>query len=144
MAMLVIKYCPHCKKTYDAGHNSRGIGIPLKKCPSCGGVIIDTDETEWELKNSFARLGYYFICAWTAFVYGISVPLAIDFFLDYYEYDINKLGWVGFGALYALGITIFAMILIRRNVKDIHASKERMKDENYRLVLRQAGLLKDE
>ena len=142
MAMLVFKSCPYCRKQYQWGTDSRGIGSPIKQCPNCKGSFIDTDETEWELKSPIRRFYFYVICAWTALAYGIVVPLGAMFVLNYLKYDIEKFGITGFGSLYLIGVLVFTIIIILNNRNEIKESKERMKDNNYRNQLVKAGLLK--
>jgi hypothetical protein len=134
----VIKKCPNCKDIYYTGHDRRGIGIPYKTCILCKTIIIDEAETEWELKNLGQKFVYILICIWTSILFGAIGPIMVYCFNELT--DTKTTDKQGLYA-YIIGIIIFGIIFYRANIKDIQLSKERMKDANYRGILKKLGLL---
>jgi hypothetical protein len=141
MPMYKIKSCPHCKKTYDFDHDRRGIGSPLLQCPSCSNLIIDTDMNEWELKDPISKIIYIILSVYTAFMYGLLSPLIAWGIADLFDYDSEAHGYNFFIISYAIGVFLIALVALWSNKGDIKESKERMKDSEYRLLLKKAGLL---
>jgi hypothetical protein len=136
MALLVVKRCPHCGNKYEQGPDSRGIGSPLIRCPSCSRFIIDQDDTEWELMGLWKKAGYVLICIYTAFLFGAVFPILL-YFINEDTADSN------FALSYLLGVAFIAIWIWKRNSNDMSESKKRMRDPDYRKVLIKCGLLKD-
>ena len=139
MAATVIKRCPHCKNIFETGIDSRGIGIPFKICQSCDGYIIDTDETEWELKSPFSKLLYFLICAWTSIQYGI-LPLIAALFIGP-KFGVNFENKELF-TFWGIGTLVLAFLIIKANSIDIRESKTRMQNPEYRKTLEKLGLIR--
>lgn len=135
MGMYVIKKCPHCQTVYEEGHESRGIGRPFRKCSQCEGVIIDTDETEWELKSPLGKATYFLICGYTCIVYGTGFLLVASF-------AFKGLSTIDYMMLWAGGCVVALGVLIIVNYRDIEESQTRMADPKYRELLETLGLLK--
>jgi hypothetical protein len=143
---IVIKKCPHCKKVYESGHHAIGIGEPLATCQYCKGMIVDKDNMEWELKGTLGKIGYLFVCFWTVALYGLAVPLGI-YGIAYLlskdkaavEASFTPKAVITF---WIIGVILASIKSYKVNTKDIQASKERMKNPEYRALLRRAGLLK--
>lgn len=130
---IVTKTCPKCRFSYTSTYNSRGIGIPFKKC-ICGNLNIDKDDNEWELMGPFAKLCYVLICVYSSFLYGFFLPIVVLFVW-------GKPDTFTFFILYGIGVALFAMLIVLNNRSDLTDSKERMKDPAYREQLRKMGLL---
>ena len=140
MPTIVIKRCPKCHVPYEADFDSRGLGQPFRACQLCRQIIIDTDTTEWELKSLPAKVGYLVICLWSSLLVGLLLPIAV---LVYRELtDQPSMGNELFVRLLAVGVLLAAAVMFLGTWKEIQESKERMKNEPYRAVLRQLGLLK--
>jgi hypothetical protein len=135
---IVVKSCPSCKCVIEVEGNYRGIGIPYKTCPYCNSTIIDESDTEWELKNINQKIGYILICGWTIILYGLIVPIIVHIINTMNDIETSNSQFFSF---YLLGIGICLVIIYKSLVKEIKESKERMKDRNYRMRLKQLGLL---
>lgn len=130
---ISIKTCPHCNHTMSETY-SIGIGKPFAECSNCGKMVIDRDTTEWELKNIFQKLFFLVTCLYTAIIVGVIPVLIYGFSVDNPS-DTALLGiWLGTSCCVALFSS-------RNLVEEINASKERMKDPDYRQVLQSVGLL---
>ena len=111
-----------------------GIGRPVHKCPQCEGFIIDTDETEWELKSPEEKTNYFVISGWKSIVYSVALSLGARFLL-------KGLSFIDYMVLWAAGCVVFLWIFIFSNCKDIQESQARMADPQYRELLKTLGLL---
>ena len=134
----VIKKCSRCKKAFEVTGNYKGIGVPFKICPYCDEIIIDNSDDEWELKDTSEKIGFYFTMFWTAILYGLLIPII---YLIFNELSDNKPKEDIFFYFWILGILLFSIIVYRIHLKDIKESEKRMKDPNYRLMLKKIGLL---
>lgn len=131
---ISIKTCPHCKNTVSTLY-SIDIGKPFVECSNCGHLVIDKDITEWELKDIFQKIYFLVICLYSAFLFGFLPNLIYIFLVD----DIDE------GALLGIWLTASCCIALfgsRNLIDEIKESKERMRDPEYRQVLRSIGLLK--
>lgn len=139
MATNLFKFCPHCRGIYEQGPQELSIGVPVIACRECNGLIVDTDRTEWELKSPLGKAVYFVLCGWTAFFWGLAFPMGAYFLGQHLGFRVDNEAAF---SLWLIGSLFFLGVLILGNLNDVRASQERMKDPQYRELLRQAGLLK--
>jgi hypothetical protein len=135
MAISVNK-CPHCGSRWTENY-SIGIGCPAYQCDTCEGFIIDPDANEWELKSLLGKAAYFGVVFWTSLLISIA-PVILALWLLGGDLAEEK--------LLIVWVPSFLAALAWRgfdNLKQIQASRERMRDPQYRLMLRQAGLLRE-
>ena len=113
--------------------------MPFRQCDDCHTFIIDQDTTEWELKGLFGKCAYIFICTYSSLIYGtFFVMLGLGF--EYVaKIDLTESLLIG---LWIVGVIAFAILFLALNVKNIRASKQRMRDPTYRATLKRLGLLR--
>jgi hypothetical protein len=140
MAMTVIKRCPKCKTAYEAGTDTRGIGIPYKICSNCGTYVIDKDNNEWELKNPLEKLWYIFILIWTSFLFGLAGPLIFLFLREAQKIQISDSS-----LLYIWGACSIALLfwMLYKHSNEVQESANRMQNIKYRNILKKLGILKE-
>ena len=131
---ISIKTCPYCKYTLAETYTI-GIGKPFVECSNCKERIIDKDATEWELKNIFQKIFFLFVSLYTAVIFGV-LPVFI------YGLSVDKPSNSMVLGIWFLSSCVLALFTGRGLVEEINASNERMKDTEYRQVLRSMGLLK--
>ena len=131
---ISIKTCPHCKNT-TSGIWSIGVGKPFVECRNCGKMFVDRDATEWELKNIFQKILFLVPLLYTSFLLGVAPILIYAVLVDYPSDTAVKYIWMS-------SSFVAALFCGWHLVGDIKASKERMKDPDYRQILQSIGLLK--
>jgi hypothetical protein len=89
--------------------------------------------------SGLKRASYFFMCVWTAFLFGIAAPLL--------GLGVNKLAGSSLFSsttllvFYCIGVVLVSSVFIAGTVRQIRESKERMQDPAYRDLLRKMGLL---
>ena len=142
MALQKWKRCPHCRKTYEFGVDQRGIGSSLIRCPSCNDYIIDKDNKEWELMDPVERVIHFFIMSYSTILYAI-IPAGIILLADSLIGFMPELpGLWSLYVPYLIGLVIMILLSIWGINEQIRESNLRMKDPEYRELLKRAGLLK--
>jgi hypothetical protein len=131
---ISIKTCPYCKYTLAETYKI-GIGKPFVECSNCKERVIDKDTTEWELKNIFQKICFLLVSLYTTVFYGIFPVLIYGLLVDKPSNSMVLGIWF-------LSSCVLAVFTSRGLVEEINASNERMKDTDYRQVLRSMGLLK--
>lgn len=121
--------CPYCNNVVGkaTGDPSR-IGNPLRKCPWCHGIYVDTFTEEWIMKSSWKRFKFFiekpFGWAMITFlvVFGLLAANEIDFFI------CLTIGSVDF-----ILVFIFVFFLVKEKL-DIEITKSLNRTKNARYV----------
>lgn len=128
--MIHTKKCPHCKYIVGSGHGDpfKHLGSPIKKCPQCKNVYVDTDMVEWAISPAYRKLGYCFannriwLCLLPSMILGAAAESLLRFV-------------VCFSAIFAA-----CCLYVKKQVDEaIELSKERAKDKEYVKFLVSAG-----
>ncbi len=135
-----IRYkCAKCRKSLGTDQPYFSIGVPFLICDSCETVnIIAENKTEWDLKTPYKKFSTSFDVWGLGIIIGAGAGLVCGLLLQ--EVLKVKSGLI-FVPLIALGIFVSLPFFLKGLKKDIEASRLRMKDENYRSVLKHLGLL---
>lgn len=147
--MIQVKRCPHCRRIYDSGQYREKIGKPLKTCPFCRSLFIDTNTNEWTLLSIGGKISYIFYVLIAIFTTGILAGMVVLLLLILpdilFKTNISHFVISSGNGVIALGVVCWiltAVYILIREVRDISASNARMKDAGYLQILETAGLLK--
>jgi hypothetical protein len=139
MGVYISRKCPHCNKLIEFKRgNSQYFGDPLIKCTKCGGKIVLSNITEWELLTKGEKLSLLV----STFSWSTIVIIVSSFFLSFlglvlllaiFKTSINQTDWstmiiIILGSIISI-IRIYAHI--RDIIKMIKESKSRTNDEEY-------------
>ncbi|MCH5148745.1 MAG: zf-TFIIB domain-containing protein [Clostridiales bacterium] len=133
--------CPHCRHSLGrvTGHPSY-IGNPIRKCPYCGGIYIDSFTREWVTKSPFSRFTYYI--SWPLSCAFLSYILITGILIMIFKPNPSNVPYLLLSPLICI-IPLFCFILKRQitNTKEeIQQSLERTKIESYVKLLEAAKL----
>lgn len=142
MSIYVKRSCPKCGTTIEGyTRDYRAIGQPFVQCNNCKTIIKLSHVTEWELLSLVGKLKYLAINCWTNFLFGMALPVVALFYDKYSDfYEMND------SLLIKLIIIGFSVVTLGRGflfVKSIKQSKTRMKNQNYRKLLKELGIFYD-
>ena len=130
--------CPHCRNIVNrAKGNPSYIGNPLRKCPWCQGVYLDTFTEEWAMKSPFKRFKFF-----------IGIPLLVAFFVSIFTVwavgaIMGTINWIvqGIGLISAI-FAFYCAYNLRKGYlsEDIDESIKRTKSASYVDTLLSAGV----
>lgn len=130
--------CPHCRKVINWVTGSPDyIGNPIRKCPWCGGLYIDSFTREWVTKSPYKR-----------FMFLIEKPFAgafLSFILIagilFMAAKVNIIISLIVGAVIAIAVFIVWYFVRKPSIREeIGKSIERTKSAKYVALLKNAGL----
>jgi hypothetical protein len=122
------------------GQTYIGLGNPVRQCQKCGVTVIDRDFTEWKLCTPQQRAKYWASVFSEGLAYGIGIPMAIWASLYFAGVRLHAAIIVS-AIIIALAISIYRMRAALK--REIELSCARMKDPNYRALLKANGLLRE-
>lgn len=111
--------------------------------------FIDKNVNEWELRGIGSRIWYLIFLVFDVYLTGMISAFVITFLIILPDllFETNLSSFMLNNGNYFIGLIVICVIfnLIRiafREMKDLSASKTRMRDAQYREKLKNAGLLK--
>lgn len=147
--MYQIVRCPNCRKIYSSGIYREKTGTPIARCAFCLEPFIDKSVNEWELRGAFGKIFYALFLLADVAVGGMLAAMLITLLIllpdiifktKFSHFMLNDASYFIYLIIICAAVNLVRIVI--RETKDLKASKTRMADENYRQILKTAGLLK--
>lgn len=113
------------------------IGCPLINCPKCGSGLRHPNVNEWESLDIIQKLGHFTTHLYTSLLYGLGIVVVLYLALsDWLGCPRKTVSAITVGAVSLLGIARAGLL-----AREIHLSKQRLRDPDYRQRLGRIGLV---